>query len=217
MLFTFVISPICDAASKTNKLRVALVLSGPISDGSFNAAAYEGLTALKSEFGAEISFAESVPIVEIEETLWVYGTQKYDIVIGHGFQFGDFAAKVAPHFENTKYLVTNGNVSGPNLASLEPLFEEAGFLCGAVAGYVTKTGNVGAIGGMKFPVIVRGIEAYGAGAVSVTPGVNPTISYIGSLKDIAKGKEAANAQVTVPESTSYSILPMRPAGHHPGM
>jgi len=204
-IFIFTVQGAAFAAESKKNLRVALVLIGPISDGSFNAAAYEGLTALKSEFGAEISFAESVPVPEFEETMWIYAEQGYDVVIGHGFEFGEPASKVAPKYPDTLFMVTNGNVSGPNLASLEPLFEEAGYLAGALAGLMTKSGKVGAIGGMEFPIIVRGIEAFGIGAKAVNPNVKATTAYIGSLVDVAKGKEAAIAQISTGVDTVFHI------------
>ena len=151
-------------SSEEGQLRVALVLVGSISDGSFNSMAYEGLMAIKEELGLEVAYAESVPVAEFEETYRGFGEEGYDIIIGHGFEFGEPAAMIAPQYLDVYYLVTNGNASGPNVASLEPLFEEAGYLVGALAGLMTTTNRVGAVGGMEFPIIVRGIEAYGAGA-----------------------------------------------------
>ena len=106
------------------RLRVALVLIGPISDGSFNGMAYEGLMMIKEELGVEVAYAESVPPAEFDETYRGFSEEGYDIIIGHGFEFGEPAAKIAPEYPGIYYLVNNGNVSGPNVASLEPLFEE---------------------------------------------------------------------------------------------
>lgn len=187
------------------KLRVALILPGSISDQSFNAMAYAGLMAIKDQLGAEVAYSEAVPVAEFDETYRSYSEQGYNVIIGHGFEFGEPAAKIAPEFPKTYYLVTNGNVSGANLASLEPLFEEASFLAGAVAGYMTKSNKVGAVGGMEFPIIVRGIEAFAAGAKYVNPQVQATTSYIGTLDDPAKGKEAALAQISTGADVAFHI------------
>jgi basic membrane protein A len=187
------------------KLRVAMVLPGAISDQSFNAMAYAGLMAIKDQLGAEVAYSEAVPVSEFDETYRSYSEQGYDIIIGHGFEFGEPAAKIAPEFPEIYYLVTNGNVTGANLASLEPLFEEASFLAGALAGYMTKSDKVGAVGGMEFPIIVRGIEAFGAGAKYVNPQVEATTAYIGTLDDPAKGKEAALAQISTGADVIFHI------------
>lgn len=197
--------PPASTAAPVTKLRVALVLPGSISDQSFNAAAYDGLMAIRDELGADVSYSEAVPVAEFDETYRSYSEKGYDIIIGHGFEFGEPAAKIAPEFPKIYYLVTNGNVSGPNVASLEPLFEEAAYLAGAVAGYMTKSNKVGAVGGMEFPIIVRGIEAFGAGAKAVNPAVVATTAYIGTLDDVAKGKEAALAQISTGVDVVFHI------------
>jgi basic membrane protein A and related proteins len=193
------------SAATTKKCKVALVLMGPINDGSFNQTAYEGLMAIKDQLGCEVSFAESVPTADFNETYRDYSQKGYDIIMGHGYEFGEPASKIAPEFPNIKYLVSNGDVKGPNLASLEPVFEEAGYLVGAVAGYMTKTNKVAAIGGMKFPIIVRGIEAFGAGCKHVNPKCQATTVYIGTLTDVAKAKEAALAQLSVGSDVVFHI------------
>jgi basic membrane lipoprotein Med (substrate-binding protein (PBP1-ABC) superfamily) len=187
------------------KLRVAMVLPGSISDQSFNAMAYAGLMAIKDELGAEVAYSEAVPVAEFDETYRSYSEQGYNIIIGHGFEFGEPAAKIAPEFPDIYYLVTNGNVSGPNVASLEPLFEEASFLAGALAGYMTKSNKVAAVGGMEFPIIVRGIEAFAAGAKYANPQAEGTTIYIGTLDDPAKGKEAALAQISTGADVVFHI------------
>ncbi len=193
------------AEATEEKPRVALVLIGPISDQSFNAMAYEGLKRIESELGLEVAFAESVPPAEFDETYRSFSDEGYDIIIGHGFEFGEPAAKIAPEYPDIYYLVNNGNVSGPNVASLEPVFEEAGFLVGAVAGLMTKTNRVGAVGGMEFPIIVRGIEAFGAGAQYVNSDAEATTAYIGTLDDVARAKEAALAQISTDVDVIFHI------------
>jgi len=187
------------------KPRVALVLIGPISDQSFNGMAYEGLKAIEEELGLEIAYAESVPPAEFDETYRSFSDEGYDIIIGHGFEFGEPAAKIAPEYPDTYYLVNNGNVSGPNFASLEPIFEEAGFLVGALAGLMTESNRVGAVGGMEFPIIVRGIEAFGAGAQYTNADVEATTAYIGTLDDVARGKEAGLAQISTDVDVIFHI------------
>ena len=62
------------------------------------------------------------------------------------------------------------------------------YLCGVLAGLTTKTGQIGAVGGFDFPVIVAQMENYKRGAQSVNPDVKVTIVYIGSFDDVSKGK-----------------------------
>ena len=185
--------------------KVALVLPGAISDQGYNAAAYKGLMDLKDKYGAEVAYSESVPIAEYEETFRDYSQKGYDIVIGHGFEFGDIIKKVAPDFPDTHYWCINCNVSGPNYASLLHQNQEGSFVAGYLAALMSKTGKVAGIAGVQFPVLVQQMEAFKQGALWANPKMQVTITYIGTNDDIAKGKEAALAQISAGNDVIFHI------------
>ena len=93
-------------------------------------------------------------------------------------------------------MVINNIVNGPNLASFEFKNEECGYLAGVLAGLMTKTNKVGAVGGWEIPSIVRAINAFEDGAKSVNPDVEVFTAYTGSWDDIAKGKEDGLALIS---------------------
>jgi len=177
-------------------IKVALVMPGSIADQGYNAAAYAGLQAIETELGAETAYSEMVPLAEYEETFRNYASEGYDVVIGHGFEFGDPIDVVAPEFPDTKFLVVNGIVSGPNYASLLHQNHQTAYVCGYIAARMSETGKLGAIGGFAYPVIVQQLEAYKLGAQSVDADIEVTIAYLDSWDDIALGKEAALAQIS---------------------
>ena len=47
------------AAASAEPLRVALVLPGPITDGTFNSAAYSGIEAAKKKYDIDVSVREN--------------------------------------------------------------------------------------------------------------------------------------------------------------
>src|SRR5690606_19371784 len=69
--------------------RVALLTPGPISDQSWNAAAYEGLNRIRDSLGAMVRHVQTRTPADFEENFRQYGAQGYDLVIGHGFEFQD--------------------------------------------------------------------------------------------------------------------------------
>lgn len=84
-----------DEAGKADKvLKVALITEGPVSDAGWNASAYDGLIAIQTELGAEISNLETKSPSEYEEGMRSYASQGYDIIFAHGFQFQDAAQNV---------------------------------------------------------------------------------------------------------------------------
>ena len=47
----------------------------------------------------------------------VYKRQGYDVVIGHGYEFGDPALEVAETYPATKFICTESDASSDNVAS----------------------------------------------------------------------------------------------------
>lgn len=177
------------------KMRVALLTPGPISDQSWNGSAYEGLLRIRDSLGASVSHIQTKTPAEFEENFRQYGAQGYTVVFGHGFEFQDAAARVAPEFPKTTFITTSGNTSGPNLAGIRFAFEEPSYLAGMVAGAMTKTNVIGAIGGTELPPVKDSFKAFTDGAKAVNPKVQILISYIGSWEDASAGKEQALAQI----------------------
>ena len=103
---------------------------------------------------------------------------------------------IAPNYPDTKFVVVSGDVKQePNVATLVPKLEEATYLLGMVAGGMTKTNTVGAIGGIRLPVIKSTFDAFELGAKAANPKVRVLTSYVGSFDDQNKGKEAAKSMI----------------------
>jgi len=166
-------------------LRIALLTPGPISDLAWNGGAYRGLMQMKDSLGARVSHIQTKTPAEYDENFRLYGEQGYALAIGHGFEYQDAAARVAPDFPKTVYVSVGGDRSGANIASLEFAFEDGAYLAGIVAGAATKTGTIGAIGGQEMPPVSRSFYAFEAGAKSINPNVNVIISYVGNWDDAA--------------------------------
>jgi basic membrane protein A len=176
-------------------MRVALLTPGPITDQSWNAGAYEGLKEIRDSLGAQISHIQTKTPAEFEENFRQYGSQGYQLVIGHGFEFQDAALRVGPDFPNTVYVTTSGNSTGKNVAGLTFGFEDASYLAGMVAGAMTKSNTIGMIGGTELPPVKASFTAFADGAKSVNPKVNVLSSFIGNWDDVSAGKEQALAQI----------------------
>ena len=178
-----------------NSFKVALLTPGPISDQSWNGSAYAGLMRIKDSLGAEVSHIQTKTPAEFEENFRQYGAAGYSLVVGHGFEFQDAAARVGPEFPNTIYLTTGGNTVRANVAAMNFSFEQPAYLAGIVAGAMTKSGVVGCIGGTEIPPVKAAFEAFTAGAQSVNSKVKVLVSYLGNWDDAGAGKEQALAQL----------------------
>jgi basic membrane protein A and related proteins len=175
--------------------RVALLTPGPISDQSWNGGAYQGLLRVRDSLGALVSHIQTKTPAEFEENFRQYGAKGYNLVFGHGFEFQDAAARVAPEYPKTIYVTTSGNRTGPNLSGMEFAFEEPSYLAGMIAGAVTKSNVLGVIGGTELPPVRNSFYAFEQGARAVNPAVRVLTSYIGNWDDVGAGKEQALAQI----------------------
>ena len=184
------------AAAGNGALKVALLVPGPINDQGWSESAYIGLKEIEKELGAEITVSESVPASDYEEIFRSYATAGYDLVIGHGFQFGDAAMKVALDFQDTSFLVTSTDISQePNVASFRMNDVQSGFVQGYIAAQITKTKKLGAIGGMEIPPISNQQIGFESGAKYADPDIEVIKAFIGNFEDVAKGKELATAMI----------------------
>lgn len=177
-------------AAAAKQLKVALVLPGPITDGTFNTAAYQGIKSAEKKYDIKVSIQENTTFAQSESALLHFAREGYDVIIGHGFQFGDPAKKIHKKFPKTWFIVNTAKVAeAPNLASFDNRWGDAGYVAGAIAAMVTKTGTIGHIGGIPVPVIKEYNEGFKRGAKRFKPDVKVLSAYVGSFSDIAKGKE----------------------------
>lgn len=173
---------------------LAVLLSGPENDNSWNEAAYNAAMALKDQ-GVEVAIAESVEAGNAERIIRTYSDMGYKMIIGHSFDFGDPIFTVSEEYPETYYAWGGGiNQGSANVSDYEQPFYEAAYPIGIIAAHVTKTGKLGAIYGTDIPVCHSMGEALLAGARSINPDIELISTAVGDWVDVAKAKEAALAQ-----------------------
>jgi len=183
------------ASSAPSRFKVALVTTGPVSDQGWNAGAYQGLLAICDSLGAQISNVQTQTPAEIDENFRQYGAQGYNLVFGHGFEYQDPAIRVAPSFPKTDFVTTSGIKTAPNVAGVSFAFSDGAYLAGIVAGYASRSGVIGAIGGTQLPPVAAAFSAFDAGARSVNPRVKVLTAYVGNWQDASAAREQALAQI----------------------
>ncbi len=182
------------AASKVKK--IAMLFIGPVNDGGWNTANYQGLMKAKEELKFEFVFSESVHLPDVESTARDFAARDFDLILGNSFAFGDGMSRAAAAYPKTNFAMLTGmGKTAPNFSSYFPLINEAAFLAGALAGKMSKNGKIGAVGAQEIPTLVFQIEGFKLGAKHVRPDIKIFDIYTGSYSDVAKGKEAALAQI----------------------
>lgn len=211
-----------EAASSGKALKIGIISSSGIDDGSFNQNCYEGIQAFLADHPdcsvtdvKEPDYNELVPTVEKL-------SGDYDVFVLPGFNFagiGDIAAANP----DKDYIVVDSTIqdSQGNPVSLDNVYtmtfkeQESGFYAGVAAALTTKTGKVAVVNGMAFPSNVNyeygfnsgvnyAVAKYGATAEYVElpsyagtdlAGNNVGGNYIGDFTDEATGKVVGEALI----------------------
>ncbi len=121
---------------------------------------------------------------------------KPDIIFGDAFGNREGVAKVASEFPAIAFVFgSDGGPQDPNLAVFDNWIHEPAYLCGLIAGNMTKSNNIGVVAAMPIPEVNRIVNAFRQGAQEVNPQATVTVSYINSFFDPPKAKEATIALI----------------------
>ncbi len=184
-----------DTEADSKPLKVALCVSGAVNDMGWNQVAYEGLQKAADQFGCETAYTENLAAADIAAAFSDYAASGYDVIIGHGYEFGDPAVEVGASYPDTKFIIIEGEVSADNVSSYQMSCNEAAYLNGMLAASLTKTGKVGMIGPIQGSSLVKIVNGFEDGAKSVNPDIEVQTAWTGSFTDTALAKEAATAMI----------------------
>ncbi len=156
------------AAAAGKKLKIGLVTDvGRVNDKSFNQSAWEGVQKYQKEFGGDIKYIETTDTKDYAKNIKQFVDEKYDVILTVGFLIGDATAEAATANPGILFIGVDQFQAKDlkNVAGL--IFDEdkAGFLIGALAAGMSKSGKIGAVLGTKsVPPVVKFAEGYKAGA-----------------------------------------------------
>ncbi len=131
--------------------------------------------------------------------------QKPAIIIGDAFGNEEAARRVAADYPNIAFAFGSGlGPSEPNFSVFDNWIHEPAYLCGMLAGGLTKTNTIGVVGGYPVPEVNRLTNAFIAGAKEVNPNAKVLVTFINSWFDPAAAKEAALAQIDAGADVLYA-------------
>ena len=176
-------------------LKVALLLSGAANDQGWNQTAYEGTQKACEKYGYELAYTENLEVADLSAAFADYASAGYDVVIGHGYEFGDPALEVAETYPDTKFICTEADASADNVASYVMACEQTAYVEGIIAASTSESGKLGAIGPIPGDSLVKIINGYEDGAKSVNPDIEVQTAWTNSFVDTQLAQEAAKAMI----------------------
>ena len=187
-------APSGGSPSAGGAFKVALLTTGPVTDGGWNQSAYEGIQRIAKDMGAQTAKQENLTPAQFREAFRDFASQGYNVVFAHGDEFGPDAAAVAAQFPKVVFITTGGDEKpGPNIAPIHFATEEGTYLQGMEAAMVSKTGKGGFVGGQELPPVKIAADAFAQGAQSVNPHYGFKITYINGWSDTVAAKAQTDA------------------------
>ena len=187
--------PPAPAAKK--KLKVFGAFATPIEepwDGAINTA----LTTAKTAGEIDYTFTDNIGTASDMERILrqVADQQKPDLIMGDAFGSEAEVRRVAADYPNIAFAFGSSyGPTEPNVSVFDNWIQEPAYLCGMLAGGLTKTNKIGIVAAMPIPEVDRLINAFIEGAKKVNPKASIMVSYINNFFDPATAKEDALAQI----------------------
>ena len=167
-------------------------------DKSFNEAAFQGAEKWKAETGGSYKELEMQSEAQREQALRRLSETGANPIVMTGFAFGDVLSKVAPDYPDTRFVIIDAVVEGPNIQSVVFNEGEGSYLAGIAAAKASKTGTVGFIGGMDIPLIHKFQCGFAQGFKAARPDGKVITNFTGTTpaawNDPVKGGELAKSQ-----------------------
>ncbi len=177
------------------KMTIAMITDvAGVNDQSFNQSAWEGLQKAEKELGVNVKYLESHQDSDYASNIETLVDEGVDLILGVGMKLAPAIEEGAKLYPEQKFVLVDETLETP-LDNVEGILfnsQEASYLVGLIAGKMTKTNNVGFIGGMELPVIDSFKYGFMAGAKAANPNIEVQAQYANSFTDQAKGKAIAN-------------------------
>jgi basic membrane protein A and related proteins len=194
----------------TSDLKIGVVTDvGAVNDKNFNQFSYAGAVNGAVSIGAKTpSVVVPKATSDYEPLLQAYVDQGFDVIVGVGFNLANATAKLAKAnpkiwfigVDHDPCINSKGDVDTtfkdctgviadliPNYIALNYQEDQAGYLAGLVAASASKSGVIGAVGGVAIcGPCVRYIQGYALGAKSINPNIKVAVAWV-SASDFVKG------------------------------
>lgn len=163
--------------------------------------------AAKAAGQIEYTFSENTANTDYPRVMREYAEGGAQLIVGEIFGVEQEAREVAKDYPNVAFLMGSSFMPDPalpNLSVFDNYIQDASYLSGIIAGAMTKSGNIGMVGGFPIPEVNRLMNAFMAGAREMNKDIRFQVSFIGSWFDPPKAKETAFAMIDAGADVMYA-------------
>lgn len=175
-----------ESQSTASDVKIGILIPGSPTDGGFSQQAAEAGARLEEQFGYQVSVVEAATAETIRSEGETMAAEGYKIVFGHGGQCSSPLAEISGDYPDTWFVTTGGTEVRDNQFPASLCLEESTYVCGVIAGMMTKSNVIAYSLGGDFPAYSKTTNAYELGAKSV----NPDIQVLGAVLSSPDANEA---------------------------
>lgn len=176
-------------------VKVAGIHTVPV-ENAWNSRLHDALVVAEADGEIAYEFSESVANTDYPRAMREYAESGAQLIVGESYGVEREARQVAEDYPKTAFLMgSSGGPQGDNFGVFGTWNHEAAYLTGIMAGHLTKTSVLGAVGGYPIPEVNRVINAFRLGVQEVKPDARFLVGFIGTWFDPPKAKEAGLAQI----------------------
>ena len=186
-------------------LKLAAIFPGVITDADYNAMAYLGLEAVKTELGVETAFSESVAVPDVDRVMREYVDAGFNVIWTHGGQFVTQTLELAKSFPEVVFIAEGDDLPADmptNVWFIERNFHIGFYGIGALAARATTSGKIAYIGGLTLPFSYSEVHAIKQAIADSGKTVEFTPIWAGDFNDPAKARQVADTMI----AEGYDVL-----------
>ena len=222
ILFVFSLAVTACSGTTADVKKVGLVTDvGTLEDKSFNEASWVGAQAGAKDISGTASNIVTKAPADYAANIKTFVDQGYGTIVTVGFAMGDATTAAAKLYPKVKFIGVDQGVCIDETGKSDPTFackgdpktllpnyqglvfreDQVGYLAGVLAAGVSKSGVIGAVGGINtIPPVVRYINGYRNGAASVNPKIDVKVAYVSTditkaFNDPGTGKSIAQQMI----------------------
>ncbi len=168
--------------------KAGAIFVGYINDNGWNQSHYEGLKKACDEKNIELviseNVAETTEVCSIEIEKLVH--KKCTVIFLTSDGYGNNLEAVYNEYPNIKFYTVSPESEFENVKTYYARVYQMRYLCGMIAGAMTKTNHIGYLAGIKGTQTNRGINAFTLGVHKVNSKAEVDVHFVGSWYDPIK-------------------------------
>ncbi len=182
------------SAFAADPMKIGYVYVSPIGDAGWTYQHDLGRKQMESALAGKVvtKYVENVAEgADAERVIREFAASGNKLIFATSFGYMNYMERVARQFPKTVFMHATGYKMGKNMGIYNARFYEGRYLCGVIAGKMTKSNVLGYVAAFPIPEVLQGINAFVRGARSVNPKAEVRVIWVNSWYDPGKEREAS--------------------------